>query len=503
MPSLTLGELTRALGDAELRGDPQLEITGLAYDSRTVEPGTLFFCVLGKRHDGHRFARDARERGAAAVVVQHPIPLEVPQVIVADPRAAMAPIASRFFGAPSRELRMAAVTGTNGKTTTSYMLRTILERAGAQTGLVGTIKHVIGGVDGDAVLTTPEAIDLEADLRAMVAGGDRACVIELSSHGLALRRADTLQIEVAAFTNLSLEHLDFHADMDEYFAAKRQLFVPQDGLAPQTSVVNADDEYGRRLASEIDCLTYSLSGHDADLRGADVSFDAHGSRFRCLNGGSEATVEISLPGDFNADNALCAIAMAAAMGIEIGFAAEALRYVDEIPGRLQRIDGGQPFTVIVDYAHTPSALESALSLARQLSAGRVISVFGCRGNRDPHKRPLMGEIARRLADVCILTSDSPNSEDPGAIIEQILAGVEGTHSSGNGWKPAEIRVEPDRAAAIAEAIGEAETGDFVLITGRGHEQTQGLGEGRRIALDDRVVAREALERLATRETILA
>ena len=408
------------------------------------------------------------------------------QAVVADGRAAMAHAAVRFYDDPTAELRAVGITGTNGKTTTAFLVRHLLESAGVQTGLLGTVKRVVGGVEEEVERTTPEAIDLQATFRRMVEGGDRACAMEVSSHALALRRADGIRFAVAAFTNLTQDHLDFHADMDDYFLAKRRLF---EAGRPDRGVINLDDPYGDRLAAEFEALTFSARGDErAAYRALEPSFGPAGARFRCLGPDSEAEVALPLPGRFNIENALCAIACAGALGIPLADAVAALASADRVPGRFEPVDEGQPFAVIVDYAHTPDSLENVLDAARQLTDGRVVCVFGCGGDRDREKRPLMGEIAARLADLAVVTSDNPRSEDPLAIVAEIRAGMaEGT---------AEIEVEPDRRAAIALALEAASGGDAVVIAGKGHEQGQEFEAGRKIPFDDRDVAREELRRLA-------
>jgi UDP-N-acetylmuramoyl-L-alanyl-D-glutamate--2,6-diaminopimelate ligase len=400
----------------------------------------------------------------------------------------MAHAAVRFHGDPTAELRVVGITGTNGKTTTAFLVRDILERTGVQTGLVGTVKRVVGGVEEPVERTTPEAIDLQATFRRMVDGGDRACAIEVSSHALALRRVAGIRFAVAAFTNLTQDHLDFHADMEDYFFAKRMLFAA--GHA-ESAVINVDDPYGDRLAAELEATTFSAAGAErADFRALDVSFDAAGSSFRLVAPDGETEVRLPLPGRFNVENAVCAIACTAALGVATEAAAAALAGVARVPGRFEPVDEGQPFAVLVDYAHTPDSLENVLISARQVTSppGRVICVFGCGGDRDRDKRPLMGEIAARLADLAVVTSDNPRSEDPGAIIDEILEGA--------GRGPGEVRVEGDRRAAIALALAAAGDSDTVVIAGKGHEQGQEFEGGRKIPFDDREVAGEELRRLA-------
>jgi UDP-N-acetylmuramoyl-L-alanyl-D-glutamate--2,6-diaminopimelate ligase len=489
---------------AEIVGDAGAEIEGLAYDSRAVEAGTLFFCVPGHRSDGHEFGERAVERGASGLVVERLLEVETTQVRVADARAAMAPIAVRFWGDPTARLKVAGVTGTNGKTTTAFLIRHILESHGIRTGLLGTVKRIVAGVEEDVERTTPEAIDLQRTFRRMLDGGDAACAMEVSSHALALERSAGVRFAVGVFTNLTQDHLDFHGDMEGYFLAKRSLFSSPGAVAPvsgnrrplpEVAVVNVDDPYGARLATELreagepHLLTFSASGEEADFRAAEVSFDAAGSRFLCLGPGGETEVRMPLPGHFNVENALAAIGASHALGVPSDEAAGALASAGLIPGRFEPVDEGQPFAVLVDYAHTPDSLENALTAARKLTEGRLIAVFGCGGDRDRDKRPLMGGIAARLSDTCVVTSDNPRSEEPQAIIAEILAGIPDAENG-------RIEVEPDRRAAIALAFRTAAPGDTVVIAGKGHEQGQELAGGRKIPFDDREVAREELGKLA-------
>ena len=497
---MELGELLRASGiAAELSGDASVEITGLAYDSRRAGPGTLLFCFPGERTDGHDFASAAVEAGAAALVVERALDLEVPQARVEDARAAMAPIAATFNGDPTAELGVIGITGTNGKTTTAFLVRHLLESAGHRCGLLGTVQQVVGGQVEEVVRTTPEAIDLQRTFDRMLSSGDGYCAMEVSSHALVLHRADAIHFAAKVFTNLSQDHLDFHADMEDYFEAKRLLFLSEGGapiveLEGGISVVNADDPYGRRLAEDLDrgpggeCISYSAAGGDADLSASDVSFDASGSRFTCATPDGELDVRIPLPGDFNVANALAALGVARALGLDLGRAAAALASAEQVPGRFESIDEGQPFAVVVDYAHTPDSLENVLEAARRVTTGRLISVFGAGGDRDRDKRPLMGRAGAQLSDVAVVTSDNPRYEDPASIIEQIGAGIDETAA-------AEVAVEQDRRAAIAMALGMAGEGDTVVIAGKGHEQGQEFENGRKIPFDDRDVAREELRKL--------
>jgi UDP-N-acetylmuramoyl-L-alanyl-D-glutamate--2,6-diaminopimelate ligase len=490
-----LAALSAEIPAARIVGDAAVEVGSLAYDSRKVQPGTLFFCVPGEKTDGHDFAAAAVDAGAVALVVERKLEFDVAQVVVADARAAMAPLAARFWGDPTAELRVVGITGTNGKTTTAFLIREVLEAAGIQTGLLGTVRQVVGGVEEEVERTTPEAIELQATFRRMLEAGDEACVMEVSSHALALHRADAIHFELALFTNLTQDHLDFHADMDDYFRAKRLLFE----MRPKRSIVNADDPWGRKLAEKFECLTFSATGEKAHLSATEVAFSAEGAEFTVTQplGGDEVAAEARhrpptglvrtrLPGHFNVANALGALAAAIELGVEPDDAAAALARAERVPGRFEPVEEGQGFAVLVDYAHTPDSLENVLRAARQLTDGRLIVVFGAGGDRDRDKRPKMGRAGASLSDLAIVTSDNPRSEDPEAIIAEVVAGVE------NG---ANVEVEPDRRAAIALALAQARTGDTVVIAGKGHEQGQELASGRKVPFDDREVAREELRRL--------
>jgi UDP-N-acetylmuramoyl-L-alanyl-D-glutamate--2,6-diaminopimelate ligase len=492
-----LDQLAGAAWSARIVGDGSVEIADLVYDSRKVGPGTLFVCVPGEKVDGHEFAHGAVDAGAVALVVERELELDVAQVLVADARAAMAPLAACFYGDPTAELWVAGITGTNGKTTTAFLLREILESAGTRCGLLGTVKQIVGGAEEEVERTTPEAIDLQATFRRMLDGGDGACAMEVSSHALALRRSDAIHFRVALFTNLTQDHLDFHADMEDYFRSKRLLFE----MGPATAIVNVDDPYGRRLAAEFDCLTFSAEGREANLAARDVSLGPDGAQFTVTPGptgrkvepgstfrpvGGEVRVRTTLPGHFNVANALGAFAAAMALGVSPEVAAAGLAQATPPPGRFEPVDEGQPFSVLVDYAHTPDSLENVLRAARRLGEGRVISVFGAGGDRDRGKRPQMGRAGAELSDLAIVTSDNPRSEDPGTIVAEILAGIDDRER---------VEVEVDRRAAIALALSRAEPGDTVVIAGKGHEQGQELENGRKLPFDDREVAREELRAL--------
>jgi UDP-N-acetylmuramoyl-L-alanyl-D-glutamate--2,6-diaminopimelate ligase len=457
------------------------DVTDLAFDQRRVVPGTLFFCVPGFSRDGHDFAADAVARGAVALVVQRPLGLGVPEVLVDDVRAAMAPAAARLHGDPTARLDVVGITGTSGKTTTAFLVRELLEHAGRQTALLGTVKSVVAGREGTIPRTTPEAIELQGAFADMADGGDVACAMEVSSHALELHRADAIHWAVAAFTNLSQDHLDFHPTMEAYFQAKRRLFMAD----PRTSVVNVDDTWGARLAGELagtDLVTVAVDA-DADLRATDVRAGLHGTDLT-LTARDGARLELHSPlrGRFNVENVLVAVAIVRALGVSDAAIAAALPGAAAVPGRLEPVDEGQDFAVLVDYAHKPAALQGVLETARALTRGRVLVVFGAGGDRDRGKRPIMGEIAGRLADEVVVTSDNPRSEDPDAIIAAIVSGVERS----------DVRVEPDRRAAIELVVGLARPGDVVVVAGKGHEQGQEFADGVKVPFDDVAVAREAL-----------
>jgi UDP-N-acetylmuramoyl-L-alanyl-D-glutamate--2,6-diaminopimelate ligase len=462
---MDLERLVAAVGAVDVVGRAPVEVRDLAYDTRAVVPGTLYFCVPGANVDGHDFADEAIAQGAVALVVERPLEVSVPQVVVPDARVAMAPAADAFFAHPTAELDVVGVTGTNGKTTTTFLLYAILAAAKRRPGLIGTIEARVGGERRGVRRTTPEAIDLQRLFREMLDAGDRSVAMEASSHASALHRLDRVRFAALVFTNLSHEHLDFHADMEDYFEAKRRLF--REGNPP--AAVNIGDAYGRRLAAELpDALTFGFAD-DAQV-------------------GPEALagVELKLRGRFNVENALGALAAARLLGIDDEAIVRGLESVRGVPGRFETIDEGQPFEVIVDYAHKPVALETLLRTVRELASGRVICVVGCGGDRDREKRPQMGRIASELADVVIVTNDNPRSEDPRAIIDAIVAGAVGA-----------VEVEPDRALAIAHAIELAHDGDVVLIAGKGAEQGQEFAD-RTVPFDDRESARTALRTLGAR-----
>jgi UDP-N-acetylmuramoyl-L-alanyl-D-glutamate--2,6-diaminopimelate ligase len=491
--AIELETLSRAIAGVPTSDGGSAQVSGLAYDSRDVEPGYALFCFRGEHADGHDHASEAVARGASCLVVERrlDLPAPVPQLLVPDARAAMAPAADAFYGEPSRELTVAAVTGTNGKTTTAFLLFAMLAAAGKRPGLVGTVEWRVGGERRPAVHTTPEAIDLQATFREMLDSGDRSCALEASSHASALHRLDRTRFACLVFTNLTQDHLDFHGTMEEYFEAKRRLFAEPDpeGRRPPAAV-NVADPYGRRLADELrglgaPVLTFGLAG-DADVQPDGLELGAHGASFRATG----LALRTRLRGRFNVENALGAVAAGRLLGLPDDAVVRGVEHVAGVPGRFEAVDEGQPFTVLVDYAHTPDALARVLRAAREIAQGRLVCVFGCGGDRDRAKRPLMGRAARELADVVLVTSDNPRSEEPGSIIEEILAG------SGRG---PDVEVEPDRRAAIRAAIGGAGDGDVVVIAGKGHEQGQTFAD-RTVPFSDVEEARDALRRLPERAT---
>src|SRR3954453_1966217 len=478
---MEIDQLIAALAPAEVLRPAPVEIADLAYDGRAVGPGTLFFCVPGTRADGHEFAADAVGNGAVALVVERPLDLDVPQLVVPSARAAMPVAADEFFGRPTEQLQVAGVTGTNGKTTTAFLLYAILAAAGRRPGLLGTIESRAGGERRPAPRTTPEAIDLQREFREMLDAGDRSAAVEATSHGSALGRLDRVRFSALVFTNLTQDPLDFHGTLERYFDAKRRLFTE----TRPPAAVNVGDEHGRELAEELrgqqPLLTYGFAD-DAELRPEGLESGPCGARFRA--GGLE--LETRLRGRFNVENVLGAVSAARLLEIPDEAIAHGVKELRGVPGRFEAVDEGQPFAVLVDYAHTPDSLENVLRTARELAQGRLICVFGCGGDRDRGKRPLMGRIASELADVAIVTSDNPRSEEPEAIIAEVVAGA------GDG-----VEVEPDRTRAIGQALETASEGDVVVIAGKGHEQGQEFRE-RKIPFDDREVAREALRRLGAK-----
>jgi UDP-N-acetylmuramoyl-L-alanyl-D-glutamate--2,6-diaminopimelate ligase len=473
----------------------RLLVRGVTHDSRRVRPGDLYAALPGGNHHGAEFCADAVSAGAVAVLTD-PAGREaaaecgVPVFVVADPRARLGEVASWVYRHPSARLLLIGVTGTSGKTTTTYLLESALRRAGHLTGLIGGVETRIAGEAAESQLTTPEATDLQALFAAMAERGVTAAAMEVSSHALALGRVSGTSYEVAVFTNLSQDHLDFHGNLEKYFAAKSLLFAP--GYA-RVGVVNIDDAYGRRLAdgARIPVVTFSAAGDPgADWRAADVRGGADGSAFRIVGpGGVEADASVAMPGLYNVANALGAVVALVEAGVHLATAVAGVAACPGVPGRLERVDAGQDFTVLVDYSHKPGAVEAVLHALRPVTGGRLAIVLGCGGDRDSVKRPLMGAAAARLADLAILTSDNPRSEDPLAILAEMLEGVLTVGEP----ERARIIVEPDRAAAIGLAVAMADKGDVIVVAGKGHERGQYVGQ-QVIPFDDREVAAGALAR---------
>jgi UDP-N-acetylmuramoyl-L-alanyl-D-glutamate--2,6-diaminopimelate ligase len=468
-------------------------LTGITHDSRSVHRGDLYAALPGSTVHGARFCEEAAAAGAVAVLTdpsgrQGAIASGLPVFVVGDPRARLGEVAAWIYGRPADRVLLIGVTGTAGKSTTTYLLESGLRAAGYQTGLIGGVETRIGDSAAVSALTTPEATDLQALLATMVERGVGAAAMEVSSHALSLGRVAGTRYDVVVFTNLSQDHLDFHASMDDYFAAKAELFTPRYARA---GVVNIDDSRGRELAAHaaIPVTTFSADGRrTADWRAVDVRSGADGSTFRVIGpGGVEADASVALPGGFNVANALAAIVALVEAGTSLAAAVAGVAACAGPPGRLERVDRGQEFAVLVDYAHKPGAVEALLTVMRQVTQGSLMIVLGCGGDRDRGKRRLMGAAAARLADVAILTSDNPRSEDPLAILAEMLAGAIEVLPG----ERAQVVMQPDRAAAIGLAIASAGKGDVVLIAGKGHEQGQYVA-GAVIPFDDREVAAAAL-----------
>ncbi|HEY7431052.1 MAG TPA: UDP-N-acetylmuramoyl-L-alanyl-D-glutamate--2,6-diaminopimelate ligase [Streptosporangiaceae bacterium] len=470
-------------------------LTGITHDSRRVRPGDLYAALPGASHHGAGFCHQAAAAGAAAVLTdpagkERACQSGLPVFVVSDPRARLGDVADWMYGHPSGRLMLIGVTGTSGKTTSTYLLESGLRRDGHLTGLIGGVQTLVGDVALDSALTTPEATDLQALFAVMAERGVTAAAMEVSSHALTLGRVAGTSYDVAVFTNLSQDHLDFHASMEEYFAAKASFFTR--GYA-RVGVVNTDDSYGRRLAdgAGIPITTFSANGDPAaDWRATDVRGGADGSIFRIVGpGGVAADASVALPGPYNVANALGAVVALVEAGMNLATAVAGVAACPGVPGRLERVDKGQDFTVLVDYSHKPGAVEAVLRGLRPVTGGRLAIVLGCGGDRDRAKRPLMGEAAARMADVAILTSDNPRSEDPLAILAQMLDGVLTVPEPDRG----RIIIEPDRGAAIDLAVALADKGDVVVVAGKGHERGQYIGRAV-IPFDDREVAAGAIAR---------
>ncbi len=483
MKKIRLRELLQDLDVSIETGAGDLSVSGVAYRADRVVPGDVFFCVPGFKHDGHDFAADAVARGAVALVCQRQPPgaVDVPVAIVPDTRFALASASAEMFGHPSRDLAVAGVTGTNGKTTTVYLIDSIARAAGRRTGLIGTVETRIGDERLDAGHTTPESADLQVILASMRDSHIDSVAMEVSSHAIDLKRVESVSFAVAAFTNLTQDHLDYHHTIEEYFSVKRRFFTD---LEVRERVVNIDDIYGAAMAVELDAVLTVGRDEDADVRAVEEELFPDGARFTLMTPVGTERIELPLAGEYNISNALVAAGCALALGIGLPDIVDGLRSAPQVPGRLERVDAGQEFAVFVDYAHTPDSLAKALRAVHSITPGRVIVVFGCGGDRDPEKRSFMGSAAGAVADHVIITSDNPRSEDPVGIILQIEDGVRETGVS--------YEVNVDRRTAIRTAISQAVPGDAILIAGKGHEDYQIFAD-RTIHFDDREVAREILE----------
>ncbi|MCE5253914.1 MAG: UDP-N-acetylmuramoyl-L-alanyl-D-glutamate--2,6-diaminopimelate ligase [Actinomycetia bacterium] len=529
-PGVRLSDLFAGVEDRRLAGAADVAIDSLAYRSDQAGPGCLFFCVPGFARDGHDFAAAAVARGAVAVCVERLLDLPVAQVVVPSVRAAMGPVAAAFYGHPSSKLVTVGITGTNGKTTSAFLSAHLLDRAGLPAGLLGTVERRIGGRTLPAGRTTPEALDIQRDLAGMLAAGDKAAVMEVSSHALDLGRARGTRFRTVAFTNLTQDHLDYHKSLEDYFAAKTRLFLDAE-FAPESTmaVINVDDPFGRRLAQQcapervlsLSTVPVVPDWGPADLQWSEYSMRAGGTRGTLIlrgkalayarqskrggvaRGGAvaadpagragasgaapaaaEARVEVftRLVGAFNVANVLTALGIGLALGLDLEQMLAAVADFGGVPGRMESVDAGQDFTVLVDYAHTPDSVANVLKTARGITEGKLIAVLGCGGDRDKTKRPLMGREAEKAADLVVITSDNPRTEDPSAIIADIVAGLE---------SPADVTVQPDRRSAILTALRAAAAGDVVMILGKGHESGQEFAT-ETVPFDDRQVAREAL-----------
>lgn len=483
-------------------GASDVVMTGLSDDSRTVRPGTVFVAVKGEKVDGHRYLDQAVKAGAAALVVQDEIAgvaeRGIPVVRVPSTRGALGLLGSAYYEEPAQRLRMVGITGTNGKTTTTYLCRAILQSAGRQVGLIGTVAYEIGNERIPASHTTPGALELQQLLARMLTARMDTAVMEVSSHALALDRTVGCEYDVAVFTNLTQDHLDFHRDLDDYFAAKLRLFtgLTQSGVkgATKRAIINAGDPRAAQIARAVTVpvWTYGIGGQ-ADLRAEDVRMSAAGTTFTLITPMGRATVESQLVGEHNISNTLAAIGVGLHEGLSLETVCRGAAAVSNVPGRFERVQAGQPFTVVVDYAHTEDALVRLLTAAERLKVGRIITLFGCGGDRDRTKRPKMGRAAVAQSDIVILTSDNPRTEDPASILKEVEVGVKEALRSRS---HVQYRMIADRREAIRAAVQEARPGDMVLIAGKGHEDYQILGTTKH-HFDDREEARAAIAALSS------
>src|SRR6266540_762873 len=488
--NMQLRQLVQQLPSASVEGTLDREVVGLAYDSRRVTPGVVFIAIPGQNTDGHEYIGAALDRGAAAVICERAgmLPPRATRIRVPDVREAMACVARSYYEHPSAKLKVLGVTGTNGKTTVAFMIRTILEAAGMSTGLIGTVRYEIGDRIIPAARTTPESLEVQQMMSQMLKANCEACVMEVSSHALDQKRVLGVEFDVAIFTNLTRDHLDYHGTMENYFAAKQKLFTALErGAKKAAAVINIDDAFGARLAGttkvEVE-LNFGLR-QSARLRATRIEIGADGSRFIVEAPERKFALRLPLLGRHNIYNALAAVGACLALKVDVVKIQAALNKMAAVPGRLERVDCGQPFGVLVDYAHTDDALRNVLTTLRELTKGRLLLAFGCGGNRDAGKRARMGRVAAELADFTLITSDNPRKEDPGKIAAQIEEGFLAVRAEA-------CAIELDRRRAIQQIIGKAEPGDIVLIAGKGHETYQEFDDTV-VPFDDRVHAQEALE----------
>ena len=458
-----------------------IEITDITIDSRAVKQGSVFICIDGQNTDGHRFAESAAENGASAIVAEKEISCSVPVILCGNTKIEMAKLASRFYGEPEKRLKLIGITGTNGKTTVSYLIKKILEEAGKRVGIIGT-NEIIVGKDAVGIVsstpTTPNSLELRKIFKKMLEMGAEYAVMEVSSHALDLYRVYGLNYDVGVFTNLTRDHLDYHKTMENYFLAKSKLFD-----ISKIGVINNDDEYGKRLEDMVSCKKITVGTNNADILCRDIEIDEKGSAFTVKYGEKRARAELNISGMFSVYNALCAIGAGLSAGVDFDTVIRGLGKAAGVKGRLERVPTDTDYTVIIDYAHTPDGLENVLSAINSFKKGRLISVFGCGGDRDATKRPIMGDIGTRLSDIAIITSDNPRTENPNKIIDEITAGI----------KEGRYEVIPDRREAIGYALSIAENGDIVLLAGKGQETYQILGKDK-IHFDEREIVKEFLEK---------
>ncbi|MZQ76069.1 MAG: UDP-N-acetylmuramoyl-L-alanyl-D-glutamate--2,6-diaminopimelate ligase [Peptoclostridium sp.] len=482
---MKLSEMLSGAQMVSVSGDFETEIGSITYDSRKAGSGSLFICIKGFASDGHDYAKSAYESGCRAFLAERELGLEDACVVVVDDtRREMARAAANFYGNPSSALGLVGVTGTNGKTTTTYLIKSALDYLGSKCGLIGTIRTYTGRVDAESERTTPESVELQSYFRDMLDCGIESCAMEVSSHSLELHRVDFCDFKYSVFTNLTQDHLDFHEDLESYMKAKEKLFF----MTSKANIINVDDMHGKELHDRLKvldtaCISYGIN-EEADIRAMDISMDATGTSYTMVTPDFECRIEVAIPGEFTVYNTLAAATVLYLMGIGKDEISSAIGSCSGVPGRFESIVGPSGVTVIVDYAHTPDALENILETAKGFAKGRVITVVGCGGDRDKTKRPIMGGISQRLSDMTVITSDNPRTEDPRKIIEDIVAGLDKQKGG--------YTVVEDRKEAIEAAISMAEPQDIVIIAGKGHEDYQIIGK-QKIHFDDREIARAYLE----------